>query len=552
MLPLSSLNTQSSRPSFFANANRYRKPLVFLFFLGVLLLGLFIYRDYGISADEGISRTNAVITAKYLVQRFVPAYAKSDSVLASVPNLHQWKDRDYGVAFELPAYLLEKALRLKDPRSIHFLHHLCIFLVFWVGLWFFYLLAKERFNSWKVGLVGAILLLLSPRIFADAFYNSKDLVFMSFFIVSLYTLVRFLKSPNWRLALLHALACAITIDVRIMGILLPLATVAIFVIDAMKNNSNLPMKKRMAALVLYSALLVCIVILFWPFLWEAPLSNFLLAFKNMSKFRWNNEVLYMGHITHAANLPWHYGPVWITITTPVVYTLLFLLGSILIVKNILANRLHLYRNNAQKLDVIFLAFFYLPLAAVIVLHSILYDGWRHLFFLYPAFLLLALRGLVSGYAFLQKKRMTWPLRFATVVFFASLLRTVFFMITAHPYQNVYFSFLPAKTVEKNFERDYWGLSFRKSMEFVMNHDKSDTVYLQSPSTWAEQNSELLKKEDQQRVRWINFDDSVYTAYPKSVYFLTEFRAHPQPFPFPNEIYSQEVHGLKIASVYKIK
>ncbi|HVF81149.1 MAG TPA: hypothetical protein VM884_04425, partial [Flavisolibacter sp.] len=165
----------------------YKKPLLFFFFSVILLVGISIHRDYGVSADEGISRYNAIVTAKYVIGLFKPDFGKADSTYTHISSLYQWKDKDYGVAFELPVWTLEKLLRLEDVRDIHVLHHLCIFLVFWVSILFFYLLVKERYQSWKMGLLGAALLVLSPRIFADAFYNSKDLVFMSFFIIGIYT-----------------------------------------------------------------------------------------------------------------------------------------------------------------------------------------------------------------------------------------------------------------------------------------------------------------------------------------------------------------------------
>ena len=141
MQPLSS-SEQTPAFSFMPKFDRYRRPVVLSFFLGVLLLGIFIHRDYGVSADERISRINAAVTAKYLLTLFAPAKA-ADTSLSRTPDLHTWKDRDYGVGFEMPVFFLEKALHLKDIRDIHYLHHLCIFLVFWLSLIFFYFLVKE-------------------------------------------------------------------------------------------------------------------------------------------------------------------------------------------------------------------------------------------------------------------------------------------------------------------------------------------------------------------------------------------------------------------------
>ncbi len=45
---------------------------VSIFFLFFLLIGLNIYRDYGISWDEPVSRTNGMITLKSLSEQFTP------------------------------------------------------------------------------------------------------------------------------------------------------------------------------------------------------------------------------------------------------------------------------------------------------------------------------------------------------------------------------------------------------------------------------------------------------------------------------------------------
>ena len=48
------------------------------------------------------------------------------------------------------------------------------------------------------------------------------------------------------------------------------------------------------------------------------------------------------------------------------------------------------------------------------------------------------------------------------------------MIENHPIQNAYFS-LPARYVQHNFELDYWGLSFRPALEYLLR----DQTYYQS-------------------------------------------------------------------------
>src|SRR5208337_472707 len=105
-----------------------------LFFFSLLILGLNSYRQYGISWDDPFQRLTGAVTVNYLAKRFsVLAFLASQ--YESVPPLNTYKDRDYGVAFEAPAFALEQLLRLTDYRDIYMFRHLLIFLASLGGVW---------------------------------------------------------------------------------------------------------------------------------------------------------------------------------------------------------------------------------------------------------------------------------------------------------------------------------------------------------------------------------------------------------------------------------
>ena len=85
--------------------------------------------------------------------------------------------------------------------------------------------------------------------------------------------------------------------------------------------------------------------------------------------------------------------VWIAVTTPISYILLFILGLILFARRLIKRILKinensiyndLWRGDKEKVDVLFFLNFLVPLITIIVLHSSLYTGWRHIFFIYPS------------------------------------------------------------------------------------------------------------------------------------------------------------------------
>jgi hypothetical protein len=344
-----------------------------VFFLGLLAVGLGIYRDYGISIDEPTSRLNGAVTLKYLAERFAPSL--NPGTEGGLDSLNRYLDRDYGVAFEAPAVALEVMLGIGDEKTMFLFRHLLTFLVSLAGVYAVQRMADRRFSDWRIGLLAALFLVLTPRLFAESFYNSKDLVFMAFFAIAMNTTIAFVLKPSLNIAFLHALASAVAIDVRIMAIILPAATVAILTVRLLKRELPIPVTCR--ALAVYLAAACIVVIAMWPWLWSDPIGNFVQAFRNMSRFPWPGEVLYMGHYFRGTDLPWHYALVWISITTPLLYLGLFVVGALNTLRQIASRNLGLWKGDEELQDAIFFGLFAAPIVAVVSLHSVLYDGWRH-------------------------------------------------------------------------------------------------------------------------------------------------------------------------------
>jgi len=150
-------------------------------------------------------------------------------------------DLVHGPIFELLLVMNEKLLGLSDSRDIILMRHLSIFILFYFSVFIFFLLCKNAFKSWKIGLLGCLFLVLHPRIFAHSFHNSVDIAFLAFYIISTYTLIGFLRSKTYSGAFLHALACAILIDIRVAGLILPFCTCLFFGIEIFisENKKNL-------------------------------------------------------------------------------------------------------------------------------------------------------------------------------------------------------------------------------------------------------------------------------------------------------------------------
>ena len=518
-----------------------------LFFGLLAVLGVALTRDYGMSWDEPADRLNAFVSAKYVALRLAPALVRHQPRLADIPALAHYHDADHGVLFMLPLVVLEALWPGADPAEWAYRRHLLGFLLFGAGVWAVYRLGAARLGSWRWGLVGAGLLVLSPRLFAEAFYNYKDVVFLSLFALAVLTLTRLLRRPTAGRALVHALACAAAIDVRSMGVLLPLLTL---VFGALEMGYR-PVRRRglVGALALYGLAVPGLVVLGWPYLWENPVGNFAAALRSFGHFAKSLDVFYLGQFVPIQALPWHYAPVWLLITTPLPYVVLFGAGLMVVGRAGLraGPRRWLQRTSARR-DLLLLAWFFGPLLGVMLLHSALYDGWRHLYFVYPAFVLLAVQGGRAVWQAWQQGEHgagRWqPRAVAAGLLLVGLAlgttRVVWRMVAEHPFQYAYFSGLPGPVIEQNFERDYWGLSVRQGLEWVLAHDPGTQLTVAMDERTALTlliNWKMLPLAARARLRIV--------PPAQAAYYLSIYRWHPGPYPASM---GRPVHTIRVGGV----
>ncbi|MCC3156809.1 glycosyltransferase family 39 protein [Hymenobacter sp. 15J16-1T3B] len=515
------------------------------FFIGLLLLGAVLLRHYGVSWDEPTDRQTGMISARYVAELVAPDWAARQSAFAGLPDFATYADNDHGVLFETPLCLLEVGLGITDSRTTYLLRHAAIFLTFVGGVWALYRLARLRFGSWQLGLAASTLLLLSPRFFAESFYNNKDLVFLAVFTLGVYTLARLLQHPSLGRAALHGLVTAAATDVRLLGCLLLPMTLGMVTLELLYGPAELR-RRWLPAVPLYLLTAVAATVAGWPYLWAAPLTNFQHAFSSLSNFAFDADLLYFGERVSINALPWHYIPVWVLITTPVAYSAAALLGALALGADLVRSRLALLRRPEYRLDVLFLGWLLTPVLMVIVLHSVVYDGWRHLYFIYPALLLLALRGALLLWRARQESARLHRLAVGLAALAAlEAVGTLGRMVLMHPFEQTFFAFLPARVVEQQFERDYWGLSYRAGLQWILAHDAAPRIDIRGAQHQPLMNNVAVLPAAQRQRLQLN------PAAPRA-YYLTTYRTHPEPYPdsLGAEVYQLRANGVKILSVFQ--
>ncbi len=485
------------------------KVIFIAFFFLYFIIGILIFRDYGLSWDEPISRLNGIRAYEY--------------VFEGSERIFDYRDRYYGTLFELPLYALEKLLAINNPLFIFQVRHLLTFILFYISLFAFYKSAKLLIRNRWLALLGVVMLALSPRIFADSFYNSKDLVFLSFFILAFYFITKLSVKKSIRYVLLLGIFIGLATDVRIIGMLLyPIAS--IFLIGFSKNKFTIPWR-----LLFFIAITSTISIyVFWPILWSNPIFHFVEAIKFMGQFsQLDDKVLYFGNFLHPREVPWHYLFVWIGITTPITYIILFVVGLV---------RFAFF----PKKDITaIILWVFVPVIITLITIPALYDGWRQFYFIYPGIILIGLYGLelfFSKWAILRY--------FIIAVVGINIFFVVTFMVRSHPYQNVYFNELVGgiKGAEWKFDLDYWGLSFNDGLRYIAALDGRKKI----PVYFAFGISAQVDFLEEKMRRFIPVQDA-----KRADYVLSNFRWQKNAPDLPS-IFSVEIDGVKILGVYKLR
>lgn len=509
---------------------RSSRGLIISLFAVYFLVGLFTFSDYGLSWDENSQwKNNGHANYNFIFH---------DDERTLLDGL----DKYHGPAFELVLVFIEKAFPMQELRSIFLMRHLLTFLTFFISAIVFFFLSRKIFKKDLLALLGVLMYVLSPHIYSHSFYNSKDAIFLAFIVFSLYAMLKFMESPGIKSAFIYALLSAFTIDIRIIGILLPLLTAFLFMLDLFLNRDRA--KQGLKAFAFYFIFLIPLIILFWPVLWIDPVFHFIEALKENAKYPWNGDVLYFSKYIKAAELPWHYLFVWNFIARPVLYSFLFIVGAgVLLISFVKAPIIFI---KDRRIEFIIAAVFLLPLLAVLLFNSPAFDTGRHFYFMHSSFILIGLYG--TDYL-LERIRVKNILLLVYSLFFLSFISAIIRMIQLHPYQHLYFNSAIVgglKQAQANFETDYWGLAARPLLEQIVMNDTSSSIKLFAENYPGKLNAAMLSLEDRKRL--------VYVDTPEvAKYYLGDYRWKKiTDYRYQRELCSIELQGEKIASAFLVR
>jgi hypothetical protein len=408
-----------------------------------LILGGMVLRQYGESWDEH--------NRSLYGQRSLTAYTSSKHV--SIRD-------DKGPFFSMIASLGAQALQaldrqLRTEETWHWMN----FLSFQIGLFFLYRLCRRWTSRWAA--FGATLLFnTQPLLWGHAFINPKDIPFMAFFLASIELGLCMGSAPQaaieptrsaglvlWK-AVLAGTVLGMCTAIRVLG---PAAGALVAIYWLFKFG-----RRSLPGLVVYFLVALVTTYAVWPGLWGNPIGNYLKAFDTAADFPWDGKVLFNGIEYTPDSLPRTYLPTLLTLQFTEPALALFAIGLISMVS--LALR--------RKVDCIFsgliVAWFGLPVLAVVITRPVLYDNFRQFLFIIPPLFALAALGLqrLSGWL----KKPVWNALLLSLL----IAPGIYWGFRLHPYEYIYYNNLAGGVTGafRRYELDYWVTSYRELTAYL--------------------------------------------------------------------------------------
>ena len=461
----------------------FEKP-IFILLAANIIVGLFIFRDYGYSWDEPLfyDYGNALGYAYSPREWFSGHFDLNNSYGASAED-HKTRGPAYLLLSREPVYLLE-VFGLDQASAWHLIN----FLFFQLGVYFLYRLSR-RWVKPSAALTTSALFAWQPMLWGHAFINPKDPPFLTFFLASVclgFEMVDKLNEAGQLklcTVIFPAVILGITTSIRVLGPLVSFLVFVYFVFTVLTNKNLRVSVSPWLAFFIYGLIAILVMFFTWPYLWESPITRFFDVLHFMSDNPTNLSVLFGGQVYRAGDLPRRYLPFMLTATLTEPVWILFVIGVVLGFSKLIKQNLFHKSNSSlsgandsehsrsvirevKTIDrnlisqSLVLLWFLLLVAYVLIREPAMYDGIRHfLFILPPIFIFIGL-----AFESILDRNVNYWLRASLFFFF--LFPGIQGIIRLHPYEYTYYNSFVGGTDHafRNYETDYWLTCYKDAVE----------------------------------------------------------------------------------------
>ena len=527
--------------------------LVFIIFFAIILLAsLLIYDDYTEFGDEAAQRNHSLITYQYLNQTlFGRTVVEIDAM--ELPDLNSYVSKQYGVTLQLPLVFMEDLTDFTMPtRDIYLMRHLYNFFIFYIALVVLFFLIKDLLKNEWLALAGVAMMYLFPQFFGSAYFNIKDLMFVSLFIIACFFMVRMLTRRKTGYCVLFAATAALCSGVRILGIVLLFAALICMLLEDLvrwrAKNREIAVElalsqKWVARFVPYIVVFfgtIIFYIAFMPASWTDPIGFSHMTFgKALDYEAWNNQMPFAGQNIYWDEAPWYYLPVSMGITIPVFNLVMFFVAIVFLIMSLLPkDRIIRFVRN-RYIWVIF-GLFLVPFLFQILAHVKIYLGWRHMYMLYVPMCILAVYGIQQLHAKLKGNKIK-AMRFVVpAVMIAALIVNAVRVVANHPYQLSMFNMIGIPVADQYYRNGR--TAGMECMQYLLEKYPGQVLTVNTA-----QGILMLTEEEKQNLT------VVYDLAQRPNFAIDYYRytIGNEPYlPGYEEIYYISIDGYKIASILK--
>ena len=525
------------------------KPFRIFFFLSLLIIGIYISKDFGISWDESHHRDSGQRVLVYLIKFFGFDWVKP--IPKGLENF-DYSEKMYGPIFDIISAIIEESFQIKYFKNIYIMRHTLNFIFYFIGYLGYFYFIRLLFPKNNYALILSFFYLLHPRLFAQGFFNPKDSILQTYFALSLIPIARTFLHFQFKDLIWSAITIGITISTKVVSIYLPILFSFFYILISHFKKINI--YNILKKISLFYLFLLFFVFIFWP-PWTNPIKSIVDVFLVLKQYPFVGKNFILGEYISRFNLPWYYVPLWIGITTPLTFILLFFIG--------LSESFRLFFKKITEkiyIDIFMLSGFLIPVLSVIYFGSTLYGGWRHMFFIYPFMVYFMIKGFifisdrVTSFFKFKKNHIVFFL--GIIVFISPLLS----IIKTHPNQSVYFNSFAGKDPMLFFEGDAWGTSYRQGLEWIIQNDERDSIMVSIHNSPGSRNRHMIPVNDRKRLHFQFISSPSTLEEIPGDYFMTNFygeqpnlymKAKNNISPLDKELFSINTGEMKILGLYDL-
>ncbi len=447
---------------------------VFFAFYALLLVWIFFtHADYGMSWDEQYYLT----VGKIFSDNFFDAYEMASGMTERMPGYMSYAIQGHGPFMDMLTFLPLKIAGWKsDPESLHLVKAL----LFSGTLIFIFFACRSIHPLPLTGLLGVAFLLFQPRWLGDLFDNQMDMAATLLYGTELLLALKLLSSTQSparaqtaQCAILAAVS-AIAFSHRVILFLVPGLFVPLCIVQFRNEWRRLLKLGVVFTLVFFATLFIVD-----PYVRLYGVAGIVDRLRHSLSYFWDGHILFEGQYLKPNQLPWYYLPKWMGMTTPLITTVFFLLGTTIFVRRMIKH------NSVQETttSVLLLTSIFLPVLACAFLRPVIYDAWRHFLFLTVPLAIIA--GVGAGEGLSSSHRV---FRWLTAVLFAAnVWFTGYAVSQLYPYHYTYFNSLAGglRGANSRYETDYWGKSYKEAVVWLIDNEITDSkktyrIYLCPP------------------------------------------------------------------------